>query len=298
MAHRRIEEDIDRLNLLRTAPRGEALATLRKTLRDRVNLVVAKGAKMAAELGLSELLPDLLEAFDRLFDKAAERDPKCWGKNAIAKALVQLDHRDSPAFLRGARHVQMEAAYVRPEDTAVELRGICVLALISCTDLPRDEVMRRLVDGLTDPAHPVRMEAARGLEQMEGESAHLLRLKARLGDEESAVMGQVFDSLLRLEGARGVEFVAEFLPGESETAQEAALALGSSRIPVAVDLLLETWTRARSTEFRLAILRGLGISRQDRAIEFLEGLSSEGVGDVREAAREALALHRGTTETK
>src|SRR5271157_5917367 len=84
MAHRQIEAEIDRLNSLREADPAVAIPALRKALSDRVNLIVAKAAKMAAELRLGDLLPDLLTAYDRLFEKPIERDPQCWGKNAIS----------------------------------------------------------------------------------------------------------------------------------------------------------------------------------------------------------------------
>jgi len=291
MAHRRIEPEIERLTLLREAPREEAAAALRKALADRVNLVVAKAAKLAAELTLRDLVPDLLRAFDRLFLRPAESDAQCWGKNAIAKALVELDHRESAPFLRGMRHVQMEPTFGGSVDTAPNLRGICLLALAPCADLTRHEVLRYLVDGLTDPAHTVRIEAVRGLEVMEGESALLLRLKARLGDKEPAVTGQVFDSLLALEREGGIPFVTGFLQSDHDTRGEAALALGSSRLPQAVDILREAWSSARESDFREVILRALSISRQDRAIEFLLGLVKTGRPPETRAALQALALH-------
>ena len=295
---RKIEQEIERLNLLREAPREQAVAALRKALGDRVNLVAAKAAKMAGELDLRELTPDLLRAFDRFLDHAAERDPQCWGKNAIAQALVSLDHRDSAPFLRGVRHVQMEASWGPAVDTAATLRGICLLALGPCTDLTRPEVMRCLVDGLTDDAHTVRVEAVRGLEQMEGESALLLRLKARLGDKEAAVMGQVFDSLLRLEGHRAIPFVAGFLKSDPETRAEAALALGSSRLPEALDILRQTWDTARGEEFRAAILRALSISRQESALEFLLNLVADGREADAKSSLEALKLHRDSPDIR
>src|SRR5690242_18376573 len=107
---RKIDQEIERLSELREAPRESAAAALRKALGDRVALVAAKAAKMAAEMELRELAPDLVRAFDRLFEKAVERDPQCWGKNAIAKALANLEYQESAPFLRGMRHVQMEAS--------------------------------------------------------------------------------------------------------------------------------------------------------------------------------------------
>ena len=235
MPPRRIEQDIEKLGLLRDAPRKDALAALRKALTDRVNLVVAKAAKIAVELELRELQPDLLRAFDRLFDDAPHKDQQCWGKNALAAALRDLDCRESAPFLRGLRHVQMEPAFGGPVDTAIAVRGTCLLSLIGSSDLRREEIMRYIVDAFTDPAGPVRVDAARALEQMEGDdSALLLRLKAHLGDQEPSVTGQIFDSLLKIEKDRAIRFVGGFLTARPEIREEAALALGSSRLEGAV----------------------------------------------------------------
>jgi HEAT repeats len=291
MAHRHIEKEIERLNLLREVPREEAIKALRKALGDRVNLMAAKAARIAADLQLRDLLPDLLRTFDRLFERPVENDAQCWGKNAIAKALIEMDHRESAPFLRGMRHVQMEPSYGGLVDTAPTLRGICLLALAPCVDLTRQEILRYLVDGLTDRAHTVRIEAVRGLEVMEGESTLLLRLKARLGDEEPAVIGQVFDSLLALEKERGIPFVAEFLKADLDIRGEAALALGSSRLPEAVSVLRETWNSAREGDFRQILLRALSISRQESAIQFLVEVVKSGRSHDSQAALQALALH-------
>ena len=95
VANRRIEDEIARIGAVRDA------ATVRKGLLDRVGLVVAKAAKVAAEMQMREVLPELAAAFERLLEKPAERDPQCWGKNAIAKALMELDYRQSAVFLAG-----------------------------------------------------------------------------------------------------------------------------------------------------------------------------------------------------
>jgi hypothetical protein len=158
---------------------------------DRVNLVAAKAANIAADLPAPDLLPDLLRAFDRLFDDPVKRDPQCWGKNAIARALKDLGHRESPAFLRGAAHIQMEPVWGGQEDAAGPLRGICLLALPACPDLPREQVLRHMVNALTEPSPTVRADAARALAEMQGDDcALLLRLKARARDAEPAVTGR------------------------------------------------------------------------------------------------------------
>src|SRR5438552_4076092 len=104
---RRIEDEIARLAELCHGDPAAAAGLLRKALGDRVNLVVAKAAELAAELRPGDLTPDLLSAFDRLFENLPKSDPQCWGKNAIARALKDLDYGVAAPFLRGATHVQM-----------------------------------------------------------------------------------------------------------------------------------------------------------------------------------------------
>jgi HEAT repeat protein len=294
MAGRDIEAQIEQLSRLRAGAAAEAVAPIRKALTDRVNLVVAKAAAIAGELLVRQLEPDLVRAFERLLEDPMKRDPQCWGKNAIAKALKELEHRESAVFLRGARHVQMEPVWGGQEDTAATLRGNCLLALVACTDLKREEILRHLVNALTEAADPVRVDAARALAQMGGEEcALLLRLKARMGDREPSVTGQALESLLALERKEALPFVAEFLsPAGGEIAEEAALALGASRMAAAVEMLRDVWSRSRHAEFRAALLRAMCISRDEQALAFLEDLvKNGGEQDAADAGR-ALALLR------
>src|ERR1017187_2483936 len=144
MPHRKVEEDIEALNRLRESTAPDSVTSLRKALADRVNLIVAKAAKIAAERQLRDLLPDLLAGFDHLFEKPAARDPQCWGKNAISQALVAMEHREAALSLRGLRHVQLEPAWGGEEDAASTLRGTCALALPACVDIERSLVLRHV----------------------------------------------------------------------------------------------------------------------------------------------------------
>ena len=300
MATRRVEDELERLTLLREAPPAEAVPALRKALSDRVNVVVAKAAKIAAERQIHELIQDLLRAFDRLFEKAVERDPQCWGKTAIAAALKDLEHTESAPFLRGMRHVQMEPVWGGQADTAETLRGTCLLALVACADLDRGEALRCFVSALTEKAHTIRREAARALGQMAGEEAALvLRLKVRMGDSEAEVIGQVLDSLLAIEGRRALPFLRELLEtADAAVREEAALALGSSRLPEAVELLQETWTATRDPSLREVLLRAISASRQEQAIEWLLGFVKTGRMRDAIAALRVLALHRESEEIR
>ena len=300
MAHRQIEAEVERLNLLRDASPTDASAALKKALTDRVNLIVAKAAKLTGELRLPDLIPDLLRAFDRLFEKPVERDPQCWGKTAIAKALVSLDHHEAAPFVRGVHHIQMEPVWGGEADTAATLRGTCALALPSCADIARSQILRHLVDALADRALPVRTDAIRAVAQMQGDEAVLLlRLKARQGDTESEVVGQAFDYLFQLEGDQALPFVADFLqPKLGPIAEEAALALGSARRPGAAALLQESFVRQRDPDFREVLLRAISSTREPRALDFLLNMVRNNREAEAAAALEALALHRDSAEIR
>jgi HEAT repeat protein len=295
----RIERQLEELKALRAAGASEeTAAALGKALDDRVNVVAAKAAAIVAELQLQTLIPDLRKAFARLFEKPTQTDPQCWGKNAIAKALKDLGHAESKPFLRGLQHVQMEPVWNGQEDTAAVLRGTCAMALVQCTDITRHEIILQLIEALTEEKSTVRADAARAIEQMDGrEAVWLLRLKARVGDREPPVTGQVFESLLHLEGHPAVSFVERFLDvKDEEVREEAALALGGSRLPQAIEALKGAWIKRRGRMMGPILLRAISASRQDAAIEFLLNLVRE--GDTREAedALRALELHRDSDE--
>jgi len=297
MANDRVEKQLESLKALRGLDlTAEVAAALKKALADRVNVVVAKAAQICGELQAVALTPDLRSAFERLFEK--DKDPQCWGKNALAKALKDLGVRESAAFLRGVRHVQNEPVWGGQEDTAGVLRGACALALVQCNDITRDETLRYLIDALSEQAATVRMDAARALEQMGGrEVILLLRLKARVGDTDPRVTGQVLEALLQLEGRSAVPFVGEFLESrDEEVEEEAALALGASRLAEAAELLRETWKKWRGMRPGIALLRGLSVSRLDEAIEFLLDLVKQGRQHDAQDALHALELQKGSEE--
>jgi len=107
----------------------------------------------------------------------------------------------------------------------------------------------------------------------------------------AAVTGQVFESLLSLERAEALEFLRTFLqPEGGERAEEAALAIGNSRLEAGVELLIEVYEQARAEEYRAAILRALGIARREAAIKFLREVSETGREKDRKEAKAALAL--------
>jgi hypothetical protein len=299
MAKDRVERQLESLKNLRAGGLGdEATRELRKSLSDKVNVVVAKAASIADEWQLTILLPDLLAAFSRHFDSPAQTDPQCWAKNALSKALKDLGYAESAPYLRGLLHTQWESTWGGKTDTAGVLRGTCALALVQCNDIPRHEILIQLVDATTEREARVRADAVRALEQMAGPDVQLLlRLKARAGDPEARVTGQVLESVLQLEGAGAIPFVAGFLnSAHEETSDEAALALGASRLPAAVAVLIEAWLKLPTRRSGEVLLRAISASRQDAAIQFL----IEQVRTARPAKAQdalyALELHRDSEQ--
>jgi len=257
---------------------------LRKALKDRNNFLVSKAAAIAARAGLKELAPDLAAAFDRFMIDPVKSDPKCWAKIAIAQALKDLDSDDASLFIRGLKHIQMEPSYIRPEDTAVKLRGTCAMALVGCA-LPRYEILLHLVDSLgADPDRTVRMDAARAIAQIPGQdSLLLLRLKA-LSKDEPEVIGQCFVSLLEISPAEQLPFVARFLDSDMDTAVEAVAALGECHDAEAAPLLIKKHQNSAHSDLKRAIVLSLGASRHNAAADYLLTLVSSDPAAIRALA--------------
>jgi HEAT repeat protein len=264
------EDKITAIEALRSDPKN-ALEPLRKALRDRNNFLCAKAAALSADLLLIDLIPELLMAFERFLKDLVKTDPKCWAKEAIVKALKDLGHEDAAVYLRGLAHIQMEPSWGPPVDAAAALRGACALALVACS-LPRDAILIHLADALADPEMRVRIEAARAIAQVPGQDAILmLRVKAQAGDQEPAVIGQCFLSLLGIDPQPSIPFVARFLTAPDEDVSfEAAAALGECPEVLAVETLIARWRIEKSPAMKKSILLSLGVSRLPEAQQFLE----------------------------
>lgn len=262
-----------------------AIEKLRKGLAHRNNFLVAKAAKVAAEAEIAALLPDVLAAFERFFVDAAKSDPQCWAKNALAKALVKLEHRGKDAYLRGMRHHQMEAVWGGQSDTAGALRGTCTLALVDCPGISDAELLAALLEPLTDTDKTVRVEAARALGQVGGVSAALLlRLLAMKEGDEAEVMGAVYSSLLGLEGVAVIPLVAGALEDGGETSGEAAFALAEMRNAEALKALLARLQEGADAWFASVLLSAVAVTRLPEAMDFLVAM----IADDRCEAAEAI----------
>jgi hypothetical protein len=272
------------------APTEATIAYLRKSLGHTNNFLVSKAARLIADAELTALLPDVLTAFDRFFIDPEKTDPKCWAKEALAKALVKLGHRSKDAYLRGMRHHQMEASWGPPVDTAGAVRGTCTHALVDCPGISDADLLTALLEPLTDTDKTVRMEAARALAAVGGVSAALLlRLRALLGSDEPEVLGAVYSALLSLDGPAAIPLVVKALEEGDDTAAEAAFALADMRNPEALAALLARLRPGADSWFTSVLLSSIALTRLPEAFDFLLALVAR---DAREAPEAIEAIGR------
>jgi hypothetical protein len=284
-----IESALARLDELPLhTPEGKTAFT--KALAAKSSLVVAKAARILGSAQWVELSGDLASAFDRMIAKGAAIDKGCAAMIAIARALVQLDYDAPDLFVRGMRHVQMEASWGPAIDTAIELRSVCAMGLAN-SSFPHK--LRELVSLLVDKEWQARAGGIRALAAIGGQDASLLvRFKMLSGDKDSEVMAECFSAMLVLEASEGVPLVAGFArSGETEVREAAILALGASRRADAVDWLISEFAGTVAIPLRKCILLSLSASRSEAAMSFLLELirtSSEATSSL---ARDALSIH-------
>jgi HEAT repeat protein len=254
-------------------------------LRHKSNHVAAAAADTVGRLEAVALAQPLVEAFLEWMKNPAERDPGCKALTAIAKTLAAMDHSAAPVYLAGIRHVQKEASFGPPVDTAAALRGICAQGLARTS---HPEALLACVTLLADPEPAARSGAVRAISET-GQFAGvlLLRYKALIGDEDEEVTAECFAGLLRLAPAESLEFVASFLHSHpDEIAERAALALGESHLAAAFPLLLQAWEASTQAALRRTLLLAMAMVRQDEAVEFLLARLGE---DGEKSAVDALA---------
>jgi HEAT repeat protein len=270
---RSFEEQVAALDALRQQPEEARIEPLRKALGHRNNFIVAKAADLVHEFRMAQLMPELLNAFNRFFDYPGKTDPQCWAKNALSRALAALDHQEAEAFLRGMRHIQMEPVWGGQSDTAGTLRATCALALVQCRSLTDADLLAHLIELMGDKEKTVRAEAARAIEQVGSPSASLLlRLKAIVGSDEPEVLGACYGGILRIEGVSAIPWIGRFLATADDNAAEAALALAATNSPEGFHALRECFVKAHDPWWRSVLLSAIALTRQDAALEFLFNL--------------------------
>lgn len=283
----------------------EAVATLRSAINGGTGLLMSMAAEIVAANELSELAPDLINAYCRL-----ENDPGCLTRTAIVKALDKLDKLDEPMpsgntslLLTALNYHQLELAHPGFEDAAAAIRAICarylarmnhpqahfILAdlLLDCEDL---------ADRLISRERPVRVAAVQALTYLaEPEDELLLRFKAMVGDAAVEVIGECFTGLMTMSPQRSLSFVARFLDADqpNSTVESAALAIGNSHLPEALPILLRFWDENPYESVHQRLLLPIALHRSEAAFAHLLNIAKTGKRSVAEAALPALFLYTG-----
>jgi hypothetical protein len=282
---RPLEETLLALRRVRDSPEmEESRQELRRVLSCEGPHAVARAAAIVGELRIEALVPDLVAAFPRFFNDSPRTDPGCAAKTAIVEALRRVEHDDRDLYRRGAAHVQMEPVYGGRVDTAVDLRGASALALAETAGA---DVLVDLANLLADPEPPVRISAARAVSvHGRGSGIPLLHLKALASDPEPRVVSECLLALLRLDPQEELPFVASFLERGDEAAEEAAVALGESRLAEALPVLRGWLEPARRRGLGRVALLAIASLRRDEAVELLLSLARDEEPPI---ARDALA---------
>ena len=287
-----LEEMLEALARARRDPASaETLVLLRRVLAGKSSHAVASAADIAGEAEIEALVPELVAAFERLLTQPVRNDPGCTGKAAIANALYRMGAAEIGVYLKGIRHLQLEPVWGGKADTATGLRGTCALALVR---VHYPDYLAELADLLADKEAPARRMAAQALAYSENPAAvPVLRLKARLGDDDPQVLSECLLALLAIAPAGGLEFTAGFLERpEPEVAEAAALALGGSRLRGALPILTAWWERTFDTALRRSALLAVAMLKHDDAIHHLLSLVATAPALHARDALRALALYR------
>lgn len=294
---RTAEQSLEALNALEpTTDRALQNEAVQRYLEDRHARVVAKAARLAEERALHERMSDLLKAWPRFTVDPIKRDPKCIAKQAIARALLALDCQNQEFFLQGIRYRQLEPIWGGSADAAIDVRCTCAMGLVA-SRYPR--AIPELTELLADPEWRARAGAARAIScGNPGEAEAVLRLKVRIGDREPEVLGECFTGLLAVAPEECLSLVADHMTVTNDGIRDfAALALGESRHPRALEQLRAAWdAEVLNTESRSVLIRAAALHRSEGAFDWLIQIIERGTRKQADEAAEALAVYERNTK--
>jgi len=274
-------------------PDASGMERVRRALGHENNYLVAKAARIVADHGLTEVLPEVRAAYHRFFIDAVNSDPQCWAKNSLVKALVKLECRDADLYLRGLRHTQEEPVWGGQSDTAGALRATCTHALTICEGLSTERLLDILLAPLLDHDKTVRMEAAKAIGVVGGPAAALLlKLRVLLRKEEAEVLGACFSAILGMQDNdrnASIALVADFLDDVEEAAAEAAFALAETHDPAALAALIARRRKGADAWFGSVLDNAIVLTRLPEGLDFLLGIIQK---DARQAASALEAISR------
>jgi HEAT repeat protein len=291
VAKQSFEEKLARLRDLMCGVQAESAGNeIRKALSETSGILSAKAASAAAKLGLRDLVPEIAATFHRYLNNPVKTDPGCHAKLAAIEALNELDYLESDVFLRGIRHIQMEPSFGPPVDTADRLRGACATGLYR---IGYPDIFCELVALLVDHEPVARRAAIKVLTELGNETSEmLLRYKCLQGDNESDIVGDCFSGLISIAPARSLRFIEQFFSSDNpEIVEEAALAIGNSRMKEGFALLQKLRDDSVLASFKRMLLLPIALTRCEEAFSCLLDVIRNEHPDNAMAAIEALSIY-------
>jgi hypothetical protein len=285
----------DRLNALASLRNAQLTDGARKLVRDALadknNLIVAAAAKTAKKLLMREAAPLLVSAYSRFAANPLKTDRMCHAKLAIVDALDDIEHPDPDLFLEAVSYIQMEPTYGGPVDTAAKMRVRSGQALAR---MGYRKIFFVLAALLADKEPEVRFGAARILSSLGDERSELLlRMRILAGDPRLENYSEYFAALLSLNAPGSLPLVKGYLGDREQViAEEAALALGESRLPEAFGLLADLFALTVSAERKRVLIVAISLLRSDDAAAFLIDIVKDQTVDLAGQAIDALRLYR------
>ncbi len=264
------EEKLEALqDIVEHDTRASAQAALHSALKEKNNFFVAKAAGWAGEHLYYDLIPDLVNSYQRFLQNPLKSDKTCAAKIAIVRALYELNYNDVEFFREGLRYRQLEPVWGGHVDTAVDIRCSSAMGLAATNHY---RVMIDLVELLYDEEYIARIGAIKAMEMVDPYQAELaLRHKIFQGDQEPEVIAQCFSSLMQVAAEESLDFVAACLHDSNvSVCESAALALGESRLDDALDILIdESRNIILHNTFRRSLFRAIALQRNNRAFDYL-----------------------------
>jgi HEAT repeat protein len=285
------QAQLDALNALDPNDRAFLNEAIARALQDKSCRIVGKAAAIAEDRQLHERIADLLAAYARLLQDPVKRDPNCIAKKAIARALVALECRDTGFYLEGIRYVQMEPVWGGSADSAADVRGSCAMGLVNSGYA---RAIPELTALLADTDVRAREAAVRAIScGYPREAEALLRFKVLIGDEHPEVLSECFAGLLAIAPEECMALVASNLSHPDDAVRDfAALALGESRHPLALEYLRQRWDGVLvSAEMRAVLIRAAAVHRSEAAFDWLLSIIEEGPKKQADVAVDALSVY-------
>jgi HEAT repeat protein len=258
-------------------------------------MVVTAATEIVARHAHGGFESELSAVWARFAANGAKVDPGCRAKDAALTALDRLESMDPDPFLAAIRYRQLEPVMGGSVDTA---GGVRQRALFGLYRTLHPDAALYAAELLADESADVRGGVIHAIEHYrDPSSVALLAHKLRAGDPDPNVIAACGAALLAVAFEFGLGIFAGWLRDSDVIRREtAALALGQSRQPKAIEALLE-WVQDAAWDGDIELgLRALGLSRDERARAYLLDLVEHAIPMRARKAVEALAVHRYDAE--